>query len=191
MSLARPKHSSPWVVDTRMLGRRPGQAKRWSRSVPAATPIGLAVIAVPADADVQVDVLVEAVAEGVLVSGAAAATAAGECARCLTPIEQPVRADFRELYAYPDSATAATTTDDEIPRLVDDLLDLEPLVVDELVLALPLAPLCRSDCPGLCVECGERLAELGPTHSHDIIDSRWSALLGRSGGSDREAGRSG
>ncbi len=65
---------------------------------------------------------------------------------------EPVVATVRELYAYPDSTTAATTEDDEVPRLVDDLIDLEPLVRDEIVLALPLVPLCAPDCRGLCAD---------------------------------------
>ena len=58
-----------------------------------------------------------------------------------------------------------------------DLLDLEPALRDALVLALPLAPLCREDCPGLCVECGALLAQAGPDHGHEpAIDPRWAGL---------------
>jgi uncharacterized protein len=121
----------------------------------------------------------EAVAEGVLVSGTAAATAVGQCSRCLVDLTEPVIARLRELYAYPESATAATTDDHELPRLVDDMVDLEPLVRDEVVLALPMAPLCRPDCPGLCAECGERFDDLEPGHSHEILDTRWAALRDR------------
>ena len=112
-------------------------------------------------------------------SGTAAATAVGQCSRCLIDLTEPVIARLRELYAYPDSTTAATTDDDELPRLVDDLVDLEPLVRDEVVLALPMAPLCRPDCPGLCAECGERFDDLEPGHSHEILDPRWAALRDR------------
>ena len=114
-----------------------------------------------------------------LVSGTAAAAAVGQCSRCLVDLTEPVIARIRELYAYPESTTAATTDDDELPRLVDDLVDLEPLVRDEVVLALPMAPLCRPDCPGLCAECGERFDDLEPGHSHEILDPRWAALRDR------------
>jgi uncharacterized protein len=182
MVSTRPHHASPWVIDTRSLGRRPGTGKRVVLSVPATHRIGLELISVPPGGEVSLDLRLESVAEGVLVSGRAAATAVGECSRCLTDLEMPVQTQLRELYAYPDSTTAATTDDDEIPRLVDELVDLEPLVTDELVLALPLAPLCRPDCAGLCVDCGERLEDLEPGHSHEMMDSRWAALMGRFGG---------
>ena len=58
----------------------------------------------------------------------------------------------------------------------DDLLDLEPLLRDAVVLALPFQPLCEDDCPGLCAECGARLAD-DPDHAHEAaIDPRWAGL---------------
>lgn len=179
MKTSHPHHASPWVIDTRPIGRRPGTLKRLERSIELTTPIGLPVIAVPPGAAIELNLRLESVAEGVLVSGTVSGSAVGECARCLTEVSQPVTADLLDLYAYTDSTTAETTDADEIPRLVDDLLDLEPLVTDEVVLALPMVPLCRPDCPGLCSECGQRLAELPADHSHETIDPRWAALAGR------------
>lgn len=176
-----PNHASPWVLDTRPLGRRPGSMKAYQMSAPVGEPMGIEVIAVPRGAEIELDVRIESVAEGVLVSGTATGMAEGECARCLTDITVPVSAQLRELYAYPDSTTAATTDDDEIPRLNDDLIDLEPLVRDELVLTLPLAPLCRLDCAGLCAGCGERFDDLEPGHTHEILDPRWADLAAKFG----------
>ncbi|GAA1999797.1 DUF177 domain-containing protein [Nakamurella flavida] len=176
MAPPRLNSASPWVFDTRVLGRRPGTMRPVRISAPVTESLGLPVIAVPAGHEVELDLRLESVSEGVLVSGAATAEAVGECSRCLIEITQPVRVILRELYAYPGSTTAATTEDDEIPRLVDDLIDLEPLVRDELVLALPLVPLCRPDCLGLCPECGERREELEEGHSHETLDPRWAAL---------------
>lgn len=181
MTTTRPHHASPWVLDTRPLGRRPGSMKQYHLSAPVAVPMGIEVLAVPTGAEITMDIRLESVAEGVLVSGDANGTAVGECARCLTDIEVPVHADLRELYAYPESTTAATTDDDEIPRLIDDLIDLEPLVRDEIVLTMPLAPLCRLDCRGLCVDCGERFDDLEPGHSHEILDPRWADLAAKFG----------
>lgn len=181
MTTTRPHHASPWVLDTRPLGRRPGSMKQYHLSAPVDVPMGIEVLAVPTGAEIAMDIRLESVSEGVLVSGSATGTALGECARCLTDIEVPVRADLRELYAYPESTTAATTDDDEIPRLVDDLIDLEPLVRDEIVLTMPLAPLCRPDCRGLCAGCGERFDDLEPGHSHEILDPRWADLAAKFG----------
>lgn len=172
----RPDPKSAWVIDTRKLGRRPGSMRPVSLSVPAAQRIGNDVIAVPAGDDIQVEARLEAVSEGVLVSGTASAVARGQCSRCLTDLDQPVTVPLRELYAYPGSVTAETTSEDEVGRLVDDLLDLETVIHDELVLALPIIPLCRPDCLGLCSECGGRLDDLEPGHSHEILDPRWAAL---------------
>ncbi len=194
MNSTRPNHASPWVLDTRPLGRRPGSMKPYRLSAPVGHPMGIEVIAVPTGDEVDLDLRLESVAEGVLVSGTASGTAIGECARCLVEVHFPVTAKLRELYAYPESTTAATTEDDEIPRLIDDLIDLEPLVRDEIVLELPIAPLCRPDCPGLCSECGERFDDLEPGHSHEILDPRWADLaakFGMPGGSPAGNGRPG
>ncbi|WP_420122449.1 YceD family protein [Nakamurella sp.] len=176
-----PRPDSPWVIDTRTLGRRPGTMRTLRIAIPLDTPMGLDVVAVPAGAEVDLDVRLESVAEGVLVSGTAAATATGQCARCLIEVTEPVVAGIRELFAFPDSATAATTDEDEIPLVVDDRIDLEQVVRDEVVTALPMAPLCRPDCRGLCIECGGRLDDLEPDHSHEILDPRWAALRDRFG----------
>ncbi len=182
-----PRHDSPWVIDTRTLGRRPGTMRTLRVAVPLDEPMGLEVLAVPAGAEVDLDLRLESVAEGVLVSGTAAATAAGQCARCLIEVTEPVVAGVRELFAYTDSATAATTDEDEVARLLDDRIDLEQLVRDEVVTALPMAPLCRPDCRGLCIECGGRLDDLEPDHSHEILDPRWAALRDRFGTEEPES----
>jgi uncharacterized protein len=73
--------------------------------------------------------------------------------------------------------------------LEGDLLDLEPLLRDAVVLALPFQPLCREDCPGLCIECGARLAD-DPDHQHEeAIDPRWATLQGLTEQTDDRIGR--
>jgi DUF177 domain-containing protein len=119
--------------------------------------------------------------EGVLVTGQARAQLEGECARCLEDIHDEVVADFQELFVYEESDTARhpqEAEDDDVSRLEGDLLDLEPLLRDAVVLSLPFQPLCQDDCPGLCTECGARLAD-DPGHRHDEpIDPRWAKLHG-------------
>ena len=113
--------------------------------------------------------------EGVLVTGTAQAALAGECARCLEPISDEVEVRFQELFVY-DDKDVDPDEELEVSTLQDDLVDLEPLLRDAVVLALPFQPLCTDDCPGLCPECGARLAD-DPDHAHDAaIDPRWAAL---------------
>ena len=165
---------APLVLDTRELGRRPGSQREVSRTVPAPADLGIEVLQVPEGSPVELDLRLEAVMEGVLVTGTAHASLAGECARCLEPISDEIEVRFQELFVYEDHALPEE--DDEVSTLQDDLVDLEPLLRDAVVLALPFQPLCMDDCPGLCPECGARLAD-DPDHAHDAaIDPRWAAL---------------
>jgi uncharacterized protein len=165
---------APLVLDTRELVRRPGSQRKVSHTVPAPPELGTVVLRVPEEDPVQLDLRVESVMEGVLVTGTARARAVGECARCLQDIEVELDVDLQELYVYPES----DAEDDEAGRVVDDRIDLDPLLRDSVVLALPFRPLCRDDCPGLCATCGARLAD-DPGHRHDEADDpRWAALAG-------------
>jgi uncharacterized protein len=115
----------------------------------------------------------------VLVSGVATMPLAGECGRCLEPVSDTLTVDLQELFAYPDSgpgSAAGEDDDEDLARMEGDLLDLEPVLRDAVVLALPLTPLCRPDCAGLCADCGERLDDLPEDHGHGATDIRWAAL---------------
>ena len=163
------------MLDTRELGRRPGSQREVSRTVPAPADLGIEVLRVPEGAPVELDLRIEAVMEGVLVTGTARAALEGECARCLEPISDEIEVRFQELFVY-DDREVDPDEELEVSKLQDDLVDLEPLLRDAVVLALPFQPLCEDDCPGLCVECGARLAD-DPDHTHDEpVDPRWAAL---------------
>ncbi|MAS54509.1 DUF177 domain-containing protein [Nocardioides sp.] len=171
---------APLVLDTRELGRRPGSQREVSRTVPAPADLGIEVLYVAEGAPVELDLRLEAVMEGVLVTGTATADLEGECVRCLDPIVDELDVSFQELYVYDDSRDSRDRPSDEeedgVSKLEDDLCDLEPLLRDAVVLALPFQPLCEEDCPGLCTECGAQLRD-DPDHSHDApIDPRWAAL---------------
>src|SRR3954452_9294341 len=121
---------SPFVLDVSRLGMRPGSMITYSQTVPAPSRIGVELIAIPEGAPVELDLRLESVSEGVLVSGTVSAPTEGECARCLTPVTGDVEIYLTELFAYPDSATEATTDDDEVGRVVDDTVDLEQPIID-------------------------------------------------------------
>ena len=189
------------VFDMRSLRRQAGSARARQLTVPAPEDLRLELASVPVGASVELDVRFEAVTEGILVTGSATAPLAGECARCLASLASTVTASFTELYLYDERPRGPRETrdgrrahdqhdqhdkhewhdeyeeQDEERYLDGDLLDLEQAFRDAVVLALPMSPLCRDDCPGLCVECGVPLADAGPGHRHEAAaDPRWAAL---------------
>ena len=183
MPVTSPDPSSPLVLDTRALGlpRRPGSMITVRRTAPAPEGMGVALARVAAGSPIELDLRLESVLEGVLVTGTADLAVVGECARCLDPLEWDEAVDISELFAYPPTdargAIVAEPADDDepLPMLHDDCVDLEPTLRDAIVLGLPLSPLCRDDCAGLCAECGIRL-DAAPDHQHDRTDPRWAAL---------------
>lgn len=142
--------------------------------VPAPDGMGIDVIGVPPGSPIALELRLESVVEGVLVSGTATVTVTGECGRCLEPIELELVIDVQELYLYP----GMEPDDAEASRMEGELIDLEPLIRDEVVLELPFMPLCREECAGLCPTCGANL-NADPRHTHgDVIDPRWGDLAG-------------
>jgi uncharacterized protein len=98
----------------------------------------------------------------------------------LEPLSFDTEVDLQELFEYPATDSRGRqiengNDDDEQPKLDDDLLDLEPVIRDAVLLAMPLAPLCQPECAGLCITCGENLNDV-PGHAHEEIDPRWANL---------------
>jgi uncharacterized protein len=177
---------NPLVLDTRELGRRPGSMRPVQLSAPAPEGLGIAdLIGVPLGAALALDLRLESVMDGVLVSGVVTAPVSGECGRCLAAVSDELAIRIQELYVYPEASTDHDD-DDEVAQLEGDLLDLTPTLRDAVVLALPLNPLCQPDCKGLCATCGERLDELPDPHTHDTTDARWGALAGLLEQTDQE-----
>jgi uncharacterized protein len=172
---------SAMVLDTKEVGRRPGSMVELERTIDAPADFGTEVLQVPQGDTLEVDLRLESVVEGMLVTGSVDATATGACVRCLDPVSLPVRGSFQELFAYADRAAHHREVGDEEAAeeylIEDGLIDLEPVLRDTVVPALPFQPMCAPDCPGLCSECGARLAD-DPDHKHDVIDPRWAALQG-------------
>ncbi len=174
---SRPSHHldphSEFVLDTHELGRRAGSMREVRRQLSAPPDWGLELVKVPPGSPVELDLRLESVMDGVLVSGTVTAPLSAECGRCLEPIRTELSAAIQELFSYqPDPE------DEEASTLDGDLIDLAGLLRDAVLLALPLNPVCDEDCPGLCSGCGARLAEVGSEHRHDQIDLRWAALAG-------------
>jgi uncharacterized protein len=171
---ARTDPRGPLVFDIRALDRGPGSARTETRTVPAPGDLHTGMSWIPERSGLDLDVRIESVTEGVLVTVSATAPVAGECARCLEPVTQAVTVQCQELFSYEQNSGDGG---EDGYSLDGDLLDLEPALRDALVLALPLAPRCQEDCPGLCAECGVRLAQAGPGHHHGpALDPRWAAL---------------
>ncbi|MFE1168783.1 YceD family protein [Nocardiopsis sp. NPDC058789] len=171
------------MVDTRQLGRQPGSMRTVNRIVTVPDAFETAMASVPKGQEIELDLRLEAVMEGVLVTGTVSGHLTAECSRCLDPLSEELEAGFQEMYRYTGDDEVSVPSDedadgdDEDYYLEGDLLDLEPVIRDAVVLALPLSPLCGPDCPGLCAECGVKLADAGPDHGHgDGVDPRWEAL---------------
>jgi uncharacterized protein len=173
---AQRRPGSPLAVNIARLGRRPGAMFPLHDVVQSPSRIGLEMVGIQAGAPLELDLRVESVSEGVLVTGTLTAPTTGECSRCLTPFSGRVEVGLTELFAYPDSITDATTEEDEVGRVMGDFVDLEQPIIDAVGLELPFSPVCRADCPGLCPECGVPLATAEPGHHHDQVDPRWAKL---------------
>ncbi|OYN88203.1 metal-binding protein [Parenemella sanctibonifatiensis] len=173
---------SELVLDIHELRREAGATKEIQETVAAPAEIGSPIIGVPEGAPIALDVTLQSVGEGVLVTGDASMPLTGECSRCLTAVSDTIEVDLQELYVYEESEAS----EEEAGRVIDDCIDLEPLIRDLVVLDLPFIPLCRPDCAGLCPECGVNLNE-HPDHAHEApIDARWAQLAGWQGESDAE-----
>lgn len=173
---ARHHPDSPLVINISRLGRRPGSVFEVHNQVPSPSRIGLDLVAIERDSILELDLRVESVSEGVLVTGTVGAPTVGQCVRCLTPVAGSIEVRLTELFAYPNSVTDETTEEGEVCRVVADTVDVEQPLIDAVGLELPLSPLCAPDCPGLCPRCGVPLATAEPGHQHEAIDPRWAKL---------------
>jgi uncharacterized protein len=163
---------SPLVVGVADLLRRPGNHRQ--EQVEAVLD-GLAGTGgrVPEGEPVSIDLRLESVNAGIVATGTVSAAWEGECRRCLRPIHSRLVAPVQEIFEV-------DPVDGETSKLDIDRIDLEPLARDAVLLELPLAPLCRDDCAGLCPVCGAERSEQAATggcgHDEAALDLRWAAL---------------
>lgn len=166
---------SVFKFNTHELPRRAGEMKEYQLNLPLEKPIGIDVIEVPAGTILDLHLKLESVTEGVLATGDFSVIAKGECIRCLDPIEIELEKNFQELFEY--KANPDVESDEQL-LMEGDLIDLESPIRDAIVLSLPINPVCREDCEGLCSGCGVKWARLPEDHTHEQIDARWKGLEG-------------
>ena len=130
------------------------------------------VVAVPDDAPIQAELLLESVIEGILVSGRLSGTFRLVCSRCLVGFESPFELTVHELFVAEPEADA-----DDYPLDPEDGIVPEQMVRDAVGVHMPFAPLCRPDCEGLCETCGGN-RNLGECPGHDALDPRFAVLSG-------------
>ncbi len=166
-----PLKKTALTLDVVDLIHRPGEMRERTIDTVAPEGWGNAVIGVRAGEPLHLDVRLESLHDGILVSADVVTVARGECVRCLVDVEQPVEVEIREVFAY--------SHDDAFDYEVHETqVDLEPVVRDAAVLSLPFQPVCQVDCTGLCPQCGVRLLD-DPGHEHEApVDPRWAALSG-------------
>lgn len=165
--MVRKRVSGPFVLPVRDIVRAPGEMREFELRVPAPEKWGEGLAFVRAGEEVEVDVRLESVHEGILVTAEIATTYDGQCSRCLVDLTHPLEVEFQELFGY----SGDEATDFEVQ---DDHVDLETPVRDAIVLSLPFQPVCQPDCPGLDPSTGERLT--GAPVPETQIDPRWNAL---------------
>jgi uncharacterized protein len=160
--------ASRLIVDVSELLHQPGSRKHVTaeQEVPGLT-VDLARIE---GGNVRADLELHAIVEGILATGSVSAAAVVECRRCLTEKPVALRVSVEEVFTRAGS-------DEQGYRVEGETLDLEPMVRDAIVLALPLNPLCRPDCRGLCPACGQNLNEADCGHHRESAgDARWEPL---------------
>ena len=165
---------TPFTVPVFDLMHRPGEMRIKELDIVVPEDLGTTLIAVKAGDTLHVDLRMEALHDGILVSVSVDGEAIGECGRCLIEMRQPVEVEFQELFAYSQDEAFEY-------EVQEDSIDLEPVLRDAVVLSLPFQPVCQEDCLGLCPQCGARLLD-NPGHEHEApIDPRWASLVGLEG----------
>jgi len=95
-----------------------------------------------------------------------------ECVRCLSEYIQVLSAELDELFDYPPEKTS----DPHLTISEDAILDLSPILRESLLLDVPIQPVCRVECMGLCPVCGDLLTEDHQSHPEEAIDPRLAVL---------------
>jgi uncharacterized protein len=173
-------------VNATELLRQPGQQRHID------TAIALADVGVDdyrLAGDIGVDFTLTSTIDDIEVVGRLSVAWSDACRRCLRPLADTLQIDVDERYAAADEtglrgsvsragprASEPSATDPLAFPIDHGQLDLAPMVREEVLLGVPDAPLCRSDCPGLCPTCGADLQTGACACSTELRDERWAAL---------------
>ena len=163
--------SSPFSVPVHDVMHRPGEMRERVLEFDVPEQLGEGVAVVKQGTSMRIDLRLEGLHDGILVSAEVDTDALGECVRCLDPIELPVEVEFQELFAYSEDEAFDFA-------IRDDHVNLESVVRDAVVLSLPFQPVCRADCPGLDPVTGEKYADDADRQAREVLDPRWAALQG-------------
>jgi uncharacterized protein len=174
---------SPFLFNCHDLPRRAGEMREYELTISKHDGLGFDVLSIEKDEPIDIDLKIESVSEGVLATAHIESIAVGECGRCLDKLEFDIEEDFQELFEYEkDTRKKAKKSEDEeddeleVRHMDGDEIDLDGPIRDAIILNLPLNPLCKPDCQGLCPDCGEKIENLPADHAHEKIDARWAAL---------------
>jgi len=180
------KHHAGISLDLHALGRHPGEMIERHMQIDAPPDMAVGMIGVPEGSPVDMELTCQSAGDGVLVQGVATVQLKGQCARCLSTFTKSGSFDLQELYFYPGKGPVDEDFEEEEALfVVDDCVDLDPILRAAVVLGLPFSPLCRDDCAGLCPTCGTDL-NAHPDHAHEApIDARWAKLKDISGSQTR------
>lgn len=162
---------SSTLIDVRSLIDHPGATKSLDRVVP--TPADLSDDIVRIGPQATVAAVIDSVVDGLLVRGAVTAPATLACARCLAKRSDEITAEVVELFRAPGTDGGEVDAGYDI---ADATIDIDTLLRDALAAAIPVRPLCRPDCAGLCPTCGAD-RNVAPCDGHPQQgDQRWAAL---------------
>jgi uncharacterized protein len=163
------KKYSPFTVAVKDLMNQPGEMREHTLDIMALEQYGSGVAVVLEGSPVGLELRLEGLHEGILVTGEIHSTATASCVRCLDTFSFDHQVDFQELFAYSGREPDSYTVD-------HDALELESVIRDAVVLDLPFQPVCKPQCFGLDPATGEKRDVPASEAPSDDIDPRWQEL---------------
>lgn len=184
---------SPWAIPVAQVASRAGQSKPVDADFPAPAGIGDDIVGIKDGEPVHVSGSFDSIVDGLIFTGRVTAPFKSECTRCLKPIDKDWTVNVTVFFPYDSPANdphgKQGKRDEEVDIIAGEdesedtypllergaFADIEAMLRDTLVESLPLQPLCRPDCKGLCSQCGVDLNE-EPDHHHETTDIRFAGL---------------